>query len=539
MPRKTDKSDAIADAAEDLVASWASAAGFVVNRVQRDRAGWDHVLDLSEPRTTRPNPHLLGIPQRSLSARVQIKSTRGSANRVPVLLSNLQRAIEDPWPWLFVILRYEQHSLEPVEIVIRHLDRALIEKVMARIHKLDDAARASLHKRTFGLTWTEDDVLKPPIPATLRTIVEAMVPGDLHSYAGEKARWQSGAGLSPTGTREVSFQIVGATEDDLYWKISRAAVGLEESIPVSAVQFSRERFGTMRADPEVPPQSTGELGMLKSDRDAGWMLSLLDDHGAHTLDIEATLRFSAAIIPRLPEKYWLTRIETRFLELLAEHGSAKVSLTLRLPLAAELVPAGRIASSLRLLSAMRSDTGKSVTLQARKGETRLPFKCSLPASALGAEFDDAALQVQQLIDLYHELRIDEDTPISFGDIRRHSPTVRLMLAARKKLTAPVLIQWAETGDRNTPPGRCAVITVARLPVGSMVVVELLVITGEPCIDDTEGHQRVTLVTLDVSSLGTFKYSRDEHESFPFDQLADEAECRLREAGMQTVRRLQR
>jgi hypothetical protein len=49
------------DQTEDWVAHLASKAGFTVNKSQHDRAGWDHIFDLSLPRKPLPNDPL-GTP---------------------------------------------------------------------------------------------------------------------------------------------------------------------------------------------------------------------------------------------------------------------------------------------------------------------------------------------------------------------------------------------------------------------------------------------------------------------------------------------
>lgn len=521
------------DPAEYQVGVWASAAGFLVNPASKDRAGWDHLLDLSEPRNTHSNPNLLGIQSRSLSARVQVKSTRSSSRRVLVSLSNLQRAMEDPLPWIYLILRYAEGSTEPTEVAARHLDREVIERVLAHIHALPPADLHRLHRKKFSLTWSESDVLQAPVDQSLRALIEACVPDDLLSYTVVKQGWIDKAGFPAKPNAQINFSVAAPTEEELFRRISRAAIGLEEAIAISGLQYTRERFGVMRPDPKFPNGAEAKIGTLLSDVDEGWTLSVIDHLGSCFLDVPVSFRFSGSIIPGLPEKHWLSRIQTPFLDIVADYGSGKLSLTLQLPPNAEPVRVVELANSLALMLALVERPRQPITLRISKGQHCLPLSPSGCEFELAPEFKEFAAGVGELNALLRELGVSADTQMSMSEMSRLGPVARFVRGARHRLPVAVALDWSAS-EQLSAGGRAAVIVEAPIPIGDTLYIELVLIRGSIVERTTSSGPHAAVVSNDLSTLGSYKYALAEHDRFPFDELAKEAEAKLMLEGITAV-----
>lgn len=525
----------LGDQGEDQVRLWASAAGFLVNSSHRDRAGWDHLLDLSEPRDSHPNENLLGVASRSLSARVQVKSTRSRRRKVSISLSNLQRAIEDPLPWIYLIIRYERESSVPAEVAALHLDRELIERVLEHIHALTPADLRRMHRKKYALTWTPKDILQTPVERSLRALIEACVPNDLLAYASAKKNWIETAGFPAKPVAEVKFSVVASTEEELYRRISRAAIGLEEAIAISGLQYTRERFGVMRPDPKFPDAPEAKIGMMVSDDDKEWTLSVIDHLGSRFLDVPVSFRFSGAVIPHLPEKYWLSRIQTPFVDIVADHGTQKLSVSLELPPNAEPVRVADLADSLALMVALVDRSGQPISLRVSKDQRWVPL---LPANCefeLAPEFKEFAGGAGELNLLMRELGVSADTQMSMSDIGRLGPVARFIRGARHRSALPVTLAWpASALPHLSPNERAAVIVDAPLPIGNALYVDLVLIRGNIIEDSTAADPHFMIVSNDLSTLGTYKYALTERDKFPFDELAKAAEEKLALEGIKTV-----
>lgn len=521
------------DHAEDQVRLWASAAGFLVNSSQRDRAGWDHLLDLSEPREAHPNENFLGIPSRSLSARVQVKSIVSSSRRVQIKLSNLQRAVEDPLPWIYLIVRYAKGTLDLVEVAAVHLDKALTERVLERIHfmRVDDLRR--LHQKSFAVSWGEADVLQPPFESSLRSVIETAVPADLLSYAVNKKNWADKAGLPAEPRAEIKFSVVGSTEDELFRRISRAAIGLEDALTIKGLEHTRERFGAMRPDPKVPNAEEAKLGMLRSDADSGWTLSVVDRSGSRRLEMPVFYRFSGAVIPGLPQKYWLSRIETPFLDIVGDHAANTMSLKLRLPQDNEPVRVTDLADSLALMMALSNASAESIRVCLSKSRYSFDLNLSAQTFELAEEFKEFGLGTIELASLMRELQVSADTRLSIREIEPRIGMARFVRGARYRSKVPIKLEWPAERLR-LPTGPAAAIISASLPIGDMLYIELAVAKGELIEHSIENRPYFLLLSNDVSSLGSYKYLLSDRDKFPFQELVAAAEKELSLQGINAV-----
>jgi hypothetical protein len=521
------------DHAEDQVRLWASAAGFLVNSSQRDRAGWDHLLDLSEPREAHANENFLGIPSRSLSARVQVKSVVGSSRRVQIKLSNLQRAIEDPLPWIYLIIRYAKGSLDILEVAAVHLDKTLTERVLERIHSMPPDDLRRLHRKSFAVSWSEADILQPPSGRSLRSLIESAVPTDLLSYAVNKKNWADQAGLPVEPRAEVKFSVVGSTEDELFRQISRAAIGLEDALTIKGLEYTRERFGAMRPDPKLPTAEEAKLGMLRSDADGGWTLSVVDRAGSRRLEMPVFYRFSGAVIPGLPEKYWLSRIETPFLDIVGDHAANSVSLHFRLPQDNEPVRVTDLADSLSLMMALSDVSGESIRVCLSKAHYSFDLNFSAQTFEPTEEFKEFGLGTIELAALMRELQVPADTRLSIREIEQRIRMSRFVRGARYRSKIPIKLEWP--AERlSLPTGPAAAIISASLPIGDMLYIELAVAKGELIERSAEDRRCLLLLSNDVSSLGSYKYLLSDRDKFPFKELVEAAEKDLAAQGINTV-----
>lgn len=309
---------------------------------------------------------------------MQVKSTHNSKRRIPIALSNWQRAIEDPLPWFYLVLRYARDDGRILEVAAVHLDKGLIERVMQHIHSVDASKLRQLHRMKYPLTWSDSDVLSelPSTSAALRSRVESAVPKNLLHYAETKRGWSANAGWAPT--KQLQFAIAAPTEDELYQRLARVALGFEESVAVSGVRVTRERFGRTTDDPEFPRESVAHIHIGESDEDKNWLLGVSDAAGSDELTLPVMARLAAAIIPGLPKKYWLARIRTPFLDVTVDWATGKMTMSVRLPQPATPVKLMDLTRSLQLVTRLMQSQGRKNRLSLTKEPHRIVFNCIIP-----------------------------------------------------------------------------------------------------------------------------------------------------------------
>lgn len=524
----------VADTGEDLVRFWASQARFIVNSPLRDRTGWDHLVELSESRPAHTNAHLLGLPSLSLSARLQVKTTTGKAKRIPISLANWQRAIEDPLPWIFVLLRLSPNRIDLLEASAIHFEQPLVERVIRHFYSTSDFPKRT-RSQTPSLSWSDGTTLSAPYHEALRRLIDGIVGSDHYAYAARKAGWIKSAGYSQTSARQVSFQLQAESEAELFTRISRAAVGLEDEIQVTGIKFARERFGQSRPDPEYPQLSAGKLSIRPCEADEGWSLAVLDSSRSEILATKCRMRFSGAVIPGLPEQYWIARIQTRFLDVLLDHGKKTTLVTLRLPPFPERVSPHEVSDALEFMGHVADRTQQIAQLHLRKGDRLVPLDMHVPNFVLDEEIAQFRYQAKAVSDLFHELRLDAQLQIPLGVIASMAPMAWVFLAARRRTPHAATIEWnLESGDGFQADLVTAAIVPLSLYVDRVACIEIIVLKGIPDVLVVDGVRRARLLTTDVSSYGSFRVPANDHSQFSFEERAKEIEDLLRTEGIQQV-----
>src|ERR1700722_15442378 len=80
----------IDEISENYSTAWLTEAGFTATSVQRDRHGWDQLIEFEAPRPDVQDQ--LGLGAIEFTAKIQVKSTRSRKPHIPVKLSNWSRS---------------------------------------------------------------------------------------------------------------------------------------------------------------------------------------------------------------------------------------------------------------------------------------------------------------------------------------------------------------------------------------------------------------------------------------------------------------
>jgi hypothetical protein len=361
----------IGDVAEKFVEFWTSQAGFTVMTVQRDRRGWDSLCEFTAPRPPS-NSDPLGLETVDFCAKLQVKGTRAIKRAVRVKLSNMFRAVDDVLPWFFLIVRVDSKAQRPLEVALVHIGPAIIESVLKRIYHLPRAARASFHRHSFDLKWTSRELVPSPYPASIRQIVYATVGSDPHSYARTKRDSYQSAGRAGAEMR-ATFQIRGATEDELYRRLSRSAIGLDDALAISDLVVTTTRFGITEPSERLSSREGAAVRIepTASELESELVVSRADGSGA--IPLKCSVRFSAAVFPQLPKEYWLLRFQTRLLDLVFGEAQGHFNARLLLPRDDEQITLSELAPSFALLDFLGHSKGTQLQLRLLRAGKEVPL----------------------------------------------------------------------------------------------------------------------------------------------------------------------
>jgi hypothetical protein len=522
------------DEAEEWLSHCATRAGLTINKAARDRAGWDHIFDLAVPRSPSPTDPL-GLPTAVLSGRFQVKETRRRTRRVRIKLSNWRHAIEDPLPWFFVIVCFDAESGEIAEVAAIHLDRDLIEGVMRRLYSIERTRLQRLHRYTYPLTWTDRQLLKPPYHDSLRTLVASTVSDNLHAYAAEKRTWFETVGYSAPPKMTAKFTVRGSTADEILETVSRTVVGLSNATEISDFKTEIERFGVARADPRFPVMQRAEFSTVPTDFDAGFRLSLIDPDGSRILEMPVVFRSSSFVMPDLPDRYRLSRIQGAFVDLVIHDSTRLIEVAFRGPGETQVIVLRDLLLELDFVRALDRRTGRCVDIEITTDE-ELCFSASLdPPLTLSEAVFELADMVKAIYALARSLDVAQNFRYTLGDIVSSASQVQLMLAARLGERRSISVDFKVRGNAVVPGDEVAVLSDPCVIFEKMAYTELIVIKGRAEVTAADGQtDTIRVLATDVTSIRSYVCTPEQLSQFPFEELTASAEKRLLVEGIKTV-----
>lgn len=230
MPRVL-TSDELGEAGETLFANLCVRAGFTCNKSNRDRTGWDFVVEFP----------MAGPDAGALDARlptacaVQLKST-ASAGPVKLSLSAIERLAKDSRPAFVVVLRLTPEG-EPRTGYLIHLLGPALARVLHRLRTAHAQGRFDLNKLTITFDPVRFGARFSPSPDAFTDALRRACGQDPAAYSREKQRQLD----------ELGYEDGGLEAEALFWvesadHLSDVVLGLQPLKPDQLRAFDR-RFG--------------------------------------------------------------------------------------------------------------------------------------------------------------------------------------------------------------------------------------------------------------------------------------------------------
>jgi len=149
----------VGEIGESVLAQWAAQVGITANRVQRDRTGWDFLLELPYGYHEGPAHVPLDRKVGPVQCLVQVKSTDSQPRRWAIKLDNWMRLVQSPLPAFVLVLEFEG-SNECKGAYLVHVGDAVIRRVLQRVRELSvSSPELLLHTKTHALRYGKEDAL--------------------------------------------------------------------------------------------------------------------------------------------------------------------------------------------------------------------------------------------------------------------------------------------------------------------------------------------------------------------------------------------
>ncbi len=224
--------DMLGDSAEKLFDWLCSRAGLVCNKSDRDRAGWDFIIDFP----FQPAP---GVPldkRQKIRCNVQLKATIKASDRtVSLKLSAADQIAKEPQPAFVIVFRMRSDG-EPLKGYLIHLLNAPLARVLRRLRDAE-ARGLKTHKLQISFDYRKLGTPFDLTPEGLQQAIEQACGADPSAYVREKLHQLESLGYENGQVAGTAFfQVDGDTQ------LTRVLLGLEPMRPTRLEAFD-VRFG--------------------------------------------------------------------------------------------------------------------------------------------------------------------------------------------------------------------------------------------------------------------------------------------------------
>ncbi|MDQ7994605.1 MAG: hypothetical protein AAGC76_01995 [Luteibacter sp.] len=224
-------------------------ARLTCNSSNRDKVGWDFVVDFPHEHSQHTFDHRPG----PLSCVVQVKSVNNGARRVMVRLDMAERLAKEIKPSFFVCPVYEGE--EPIRLYVIHVRGKPLEAILKRLRQAQASRNPQrLSKKSVSFALVERDRLSGLEPSVLRQTFSDACPNGMDVYAVEKAKERKSLGYDDKAYAG-KFSVELSNPDELM----DFFFGRRRELPVEMGDILETRFGITL--PHVP----GGPGLLSID----------------------------------------------------------------------------------------------------------------------------------------------------------------------------------------------------------------------------------------------------------------------------------
>lgn len=210
-------------------------AALICNQSDRDRAGWDFIVDFSFD----PVGHGGSLEARRspLSCHIQVKTLLEGNDRFQMRLSSAERLAKELKPTFIYVLKISP-TLEFIDAYLIHLMDEPLGKILKALRRADVAGAPASNRRKISMSARSDGRRVAPTGNDLRSAIAAAIGGNLHAYADKKRLQLAELGFTASAvTLNVALH-AGDMEE-----LVDAFLGLRRNIRASNLRATTTRFG--------------------------------------------------------------------------------------------------------------------------------------------------------------------------------------------------------------------------------------------------------------------------------------------------------
>jgi hypothetical protein len=169
-------------------------AGLICNKADRDRAGWDFVIDFKFPDKTASTVTLEGR-KAPLSCHVQLKTVLENTDAIEMRLSSAERLAKELKPSFVYVFKVDKDGGYSSAYLI-HLRGEALAAILKRLRKESVSGEKPINKLTISMALSKYGTKIEPTGEALHKAISELCGDDMHAYANAKNEELENLGFS-------------------------------------------------------------------------------------------------------------------------------------------------------------------------------------------------------------------------------------------------------------------------------------------------------------------------------------------------------
>jgi len=213
-------------------------AKLVCNKSNRDRTGWDYIVEFPFDAEVAALP--IDSRRVPLSCHTQVKTVLATTTRITLRLSAAERLAKEIKPTFIYVFRIATDELTFLDSVLIHITGATLARILKRLRKEEAAGnRDRINRKTISIPIDEDGVVLRPTGGAFRDKLRQEIGSNMHEYSTRKE-----AELKKLGFDALPYGGTFTIGDIADWNdVADIFLGLREKTRIIDFTVYEERFG--------------------------------------------------------------------------------------------------------------------------------------------------------------------------------------------------------------------------------------------------------------------------------------------------------
>ncbi|MGB3691165.1 MAG: hypothetical protein WBG70_03965 [Spirulinaceae cyanobacterium] len=402
----------LGDLGESNFRGWCNAAGLTVNPSEKDRTGWDFIIEFPWKKENYLPKDMLPAP---IECKVQVKSTDKKDKRESIKISNLSRLVKAPLPTFYCFIEFDGKD-EAQAVYLVHVDRKIIGKTLRRIRQLEAKGEGdNLNKHTIDVCYTSEERLPNITGKSLKNTIEKYISNGLEKYIADKNQLLDTLGFEEgKGTLILTFPRSCSGKD-----IVDLSLGLHQEICIDKSVYHDKRFDVLSYNPSL----SGEAALIDIKAKPKPVILKFKEHNFSSAILLNAELYVSFLNELLAEQYFKFRVTSELIDFVVEpfQRKGKFSLSLR---DEQKISLDTLKNHLKILKLLKKASHPVILEISDEAKKPLSLAFDIRVNDEINDFSDVYKIIEMVLSICQRFSIVEnDILVTINELRKESRAI--------------------------------------------------------------------------------------------------------------------